>query len=121
MAQVLTITASYIAGGSFKPNLSEQVDVSPEQDGSQMETRYYCMLSASFDSYTDTGELRPEPNAQKVRLIDPDTVLDYKTVMWDVPAFIKALPDAAARCSAAGKIANAGYDPAYPTYSVTSS
>ena len=121
MPKTETITGSFVTGGSFSLNLSEQVDVSEAQDGSDMETRYYCILSSSFESINDNGEKRQEPKAQRIRLLDSETGFDYKTTRWDIPAIVKALPGALSETSAAGKIENAGYDPKYPAYNVIES
>lgn len=119
MAIVETRVAAYITGASFSPNLSEQVDISAQQNGSQMETRYYCVLSATFETAYASGGKRPEPASIHVRLNDPVTGQSYRLTMWDMESIVKALPDAVLQAGKAGKVQFAGFDPNYPTYTVT--
>lgn len=118
MAIVETRIAAYITGASFAPNRSEQVDISVAQDGSEMETRYYCSIHATFETAYDGGGTRIEPASKNVRLTATDTGLDYRLAKWSMEEMAKSLPNALLNVSSAGKQAFAGFDPKYDKYTV---
>lgn len=113
-----TRVAAYITGVSFSPNLKETVDVLGGQNGIEHEVRYFCVLSATFETEYDGGEKRQEVQAKHIRLMNSHTKYDYSLTQWSVEEMAEALPTALMTACTNGKIDYAGFDPDYPDYEV---
>ena len=84
-ASNLSITGAYSKESSFAKNLTASRDFSIDQDGSDVQTVYECILCTSCESKYEQGTTGVyEPKAQspvQVKLVGTDGK-DYKTIMW---------------------------------------